>query len=204
MWFPAQFQIVGGGIAAALPRLETPQGTFKESVMNLKALAKATLATLVLGSSSLALAAPAPAVQTTEVRTHSAGGYTTTTVVAQADAAPAWHGVPKPPVYRPVTLASSVRLGPDGRTAINVGSQGRFDTLQLTSAAGKTFIKQVVVQFDNGQSQTVGLRRTIDGRDTLTVDLAGSHRAIRRIVVTGNELATGRSRPYGAFTITAS
>ncbi len=168
--------------------------------MNLKALA---LATLVLGSSSLALAAPAPAVQTTEVRTHGPGG-TTTTVVAQADAAPAWRGTPRPPVYRPVTLASSVRLGPDGRTAISVGSQGRFDTLQLTSAAGKTFIQQVVVQFDNGQRQTVGLRRTIDGHDTLTVDLAGSHRAIRRIVVTGNELATGRSRPYGAFTITAS
>jgi hypothetical protein len=172
--------------------------------MNLKAIAKATLATLVLGSSSLALAAPAPAV-TTEVRTHGAGAGYTTTTVAQADlAAPGWHGMPKPPVYRPVTLATSLRLGPAGRTAISVGSQARFDTLQLTSTAGKTFIKQVVVQFENGQSQTVGLRRTLDGHDTLTVDLAGSHRAIRRIVVTGSELATGRRNPYGAFSITAS
>lgn len=159
--------------------------------MNLKTI----LVSLVLGSSSIALAAPA--------------------APAPAPAAPpnaiydkdgqSWRGMPKPPVYRPVTLASGMRLGTSGRASIAVGGQaGKFDTLQLTASAGKTFIRQVIVQFNNGQSQVVGLGKTLDGDGALTIDLAGNHRAIRRIVVTGNERSTGRRRPYGAFNITAS
>ena len=187
--------------------------------MNLKTI----FASLVLGSSSIALAAPGAAVQpsTTVVRDHVTGDEYTTTIVRDHrddDRAPAaapnaiyyrdgqsWRGVPKPLVYRPVTLASGLRLGPDGRASIAVGGQaGRFDTLQLSGSAGKTFIQRVTVQFNNGQSQVVGLRRTLDGDDTLTIDLAGNHREIRRIVVTGNELSIGHRRPYGAFNITAS
>lgn len=181
--------------------------------MNLKTI----LVSLVLGSSSIALAAPAPAPTsaTVVVRDHAAG--TEYTAVNETDAVPAkpnaiyyrdgqsWRGVPKPPVYRPVTLASGMRLGTSGRASIAVGSQaGKFDTLQLTASAGKTFIQQVIVQFHNGQNQVVGLRKTLDGDETLTIDLAGNHREIRKIVVTGNELSTGRRRPYGAFSITAS
>lgn len=180
--------------------------------MNLKTI----LVSLVLGSSSIAMAAPAAAPATvTVVRDHAAG--TEYTVINDHDAPAArpsaiydrdgqsWRGVPKPAVYRPVTLASSLRLGASGRASITVGGQaGRFDTLQLTASAGKTFIKRVTVQFNNGQSQVVSLGRTLDGDETLAIDLAGNHREIRRIVVTGNELATGRRRPYGAFTITAS
>jgi hypothetical protein len=177
--------------------------------MNLKTI----LVSLVLGSSSIALAAPAPAPTsaTVVVRDHAAG---TEYTVADAQAArpnaidykdgQSWRGMPKPPVYRPVTLASGMRLT-SGRASIAVGSQaGKFDTLQLTASAGKTFIKQVVVQFNNGQNQVVGLGKTIDGNDALTIDLTGNHREIRKIVVTGNELSTGRRRPYGAFNITAS
>jgi hypothetical protein len=180
--------------------------------MNLKTI----LVSLILGSSSIAMAAPAAAPATvTVVRDHAAG--TEYTVVNDHDAPPAkltagdyrdgqnWRGVAKPPVYRPVTLASSLRLGASGRASITVGGQaGRFDTLQLTASAGKTFIQQVTVQFNNGQNQVVSLRRTLDGDETLAIDLAGSHREIRRIVITGNEIATGRRRPYGAFTLTAS
>ena len=184
--------------------------------MNLKTI----LVSLVLGSSSIALAAPAasalaPASTTVVVRDHAAG--TEYTVVNDHDAPAAkpnaiyyrdgqsWRGMPKPPVYRPVTLASDMRLGTSGRASIAVGSQaGKFDTLQLTASAGKTFIKQVIVQFNNGQNQVVGLGKTLDGNDALTIDLAGNHREIRKIVVTGNELSTGRRRPFGAFSITAS
>jgi hypothetical protein len=174
---------------------QTPTGTFKESVMNLKTILIPL--SLVLGSSSIALAAPAapaPTSATVVVRDHAAG-----TEYTQS-----WRGVPKPPVYRPVTLASGLRLG-TGRAAIAVASQaGRFDTLQLTASSGKTFIKQVIVQFGNGQNQVVGLGKMLDGNDSLTIDLAGNHREIKKIVVTGNELSTGRRRPYGAFSITAS
>lgn len=188
--------------------------------MNLKAI----IASLVLGSSSIALAAPAPAAApaqasygTTVVRDHRTGDETTTTTTtvvrdhrddrAQAAAPNAiyWKGVPKPAVYRPVTLASGLRLGVNGRASISVGSQaGRFDTLQISASAGKTLIQQVFVQFDNGQRQVANLGRMIDGDETLRIDLAGNHRAIRRIVVSGTEIGNGRRRPYGAFTLTAS
>lgn len=183
--------------------------------MNLKTI----LVSLVLGSSSIALAAPAapapaPTSAAVVVRDHAAGTeYTVINAQGTVPAKPSgiyvrddqsWHGVPKPPVFRPpVTLASGLRLS-SGRASIAVGSQaGKFDTLQLTASAGKTFIKQVTVQFNNGQNQVIGLGKTLDGKDTLTIDLAGNHREIRKIVVTGNELSTGRRRPYGAFSITA-
>jgi hypothetical protein len=206
-------------MASALHYLGSkPTGKSKESVMNLKTI----LVSLVLGSSSIALAAPpapaaapAPTSATVIVRDHAAG--TEYTEVSDHDAVPAkpnaiyyrdgqsWRGVPKPAVYKPVTLASALRLGQSGRASIAVGSQaGRFDTLQITASAGKAFVKQVIVQFDNGQSQVANLGRTLDGDEALTVDLAGNHRAIRRIAVTGNELGAGRRRPYGALTITAS
>lgn len=180
--------------------------------MNLKTI----LVSLVLGSSSIALAAPAapapaPTSATVVVRDHAAGTeYTVTDAQTARPSAiddkdgQSWRGIPKPPVYRPVTLASGMRLT-SGRASIAVGSQaGTFDTLQLTASAGKTFIQQVTVQFNNGQNQVVGLRKTLDGNDSLTIDLAGNHREIRKIVVTGNELSTGRRRPFGAFNIIAS
>lgn len=177
--------------------------------MNLKTI----LVSLVLGSSSIALAAPAapaPAPASAELREHAAGTeYTTAAPNARPNAidykdGQSWRGMPKPPIYRPVTLASGMRLT-GGRTSIAVGGQaGKFDTLQLTASAGKTFIKQVIVQFNNGQNQVIGLGKLLDGNDRLTIDLAGNHREIRKIVVTGNELSTGRRRPYGAFNITAS
>jgi hypothetical protein len=158
--------------------------------MNLKTI----LVSLILGSSSIALAAPVPAAPTPAA---------TPNAIYYKDGQ-SWRGMPKPPVYRPVTLASGMRLT-GGRASIAIGSQaGKFNTLQLTAAAGKTFIKQVTVQFNNGQSQVIGLGKLLDGNDTLTIDLAGNHREIRRIVVTGNELSTGRRRPYGAFNITAA
>jgi hypothetical protein len=170
-------------------------GKSKESVMNLKTI----LVSLVLGSSSIALAAPAAPIPAP-----AAAPAAQPNAIYYKDGQ-SWRGMPKPPVYRPVTLASGMRLGTTGRASIAVGSQaGRFDSLQLTASAGKTFIKQVIVQFNNGQSQVVGLRKMLDGDDTLTIDLAGNHREIRRIVVTGNELSTGRRRPYGAFNLTAS
>jgi len=178
--------------------------------MNLKTI----LVSLVLGSSSIALAAPALASAqpaTVIVLDHAAGTeYTVTSAPAGRPTAidykdgQSWHGMPKPAVYRPVTLASGMRLS-SGRASIAVGSRaGKFDTLQLTASAGKTFIRQVTVQFNNGQNQVVGLGKMLDGNDTLTIDLAGNHREIRKIVVTGNELSTGRRRPFGAFNLTAS
>jgi hypothetical protein len=146
--------------------------------MNIKAI----VASLVLGSSSLAIAAPGPA--------------------PAAACTPVAQPVRRvgPPVHRPVTLASGRRFVNPGRAVIAVGSQaGRFGSLQLTAASGRTFIRQLDVQFDNGQHQVVReINRTLIGDQRVTVDLDGNRRAIRRIVVYGSDVY---GQP-GAFTVT--
>jgi hypothetical protein len=187
--------------------------------MNLKAI----IAALVLGSSSIAIASPSVSISATAqagygtqvVRDHRFDdNYRTPAPIAQPIAAPVysrddhrdgWRR-PMPPVYRPVTLASGMSFARDGRTSITVGAQaGRFNTLQISGAAGKTLIKQVYVQFDNGQEQVVrNLNRMLIGDQALTLDLDGNHRAIRRIVVYGNGLGNGWRRPASSFTVTAA
>jgi hypothetical protein len=177
---------------------------------------KALIASLVLGSSSVAMAAPGV---TLSVSAH--GTYGTPVVRDHRIESPPimrptggndrWNdrwdgGRPLPPVYRPVTLASGLTFASDGRKFITVGSQaGRFETLQITAVGGSTFIKQVYVQFDDGQEQVVrNLDRTLTGNASLTLDLAGGRRAIRRVVVYGSASSTGACQSPGAFTVTAS
>jgi hypothetical protein len=121
-----------------------------------------------------------------------------------------WRGEPMPPVYRPVTLAAGMHFANDGRSFITVGGQeGRFGALQISAAGGRTFIQQVYVQFENGQSQVIrNIDRTLVGNESLTLDLDGGRRAIRRIVVYGNPLNRGWGwngwrRAAGTFTVTA-
>jgi hypothetical protein len=189
--------------------------------MNIKAI----IASLVLGSSSVAMAAPSVTVSataqgsygTTIVRDHRDDGYTSEVTrpaiqpIYQVGYQEGWHsgwdgGRKLPPVYRPVTLASGLSFAGDGRKFITVGAQaGRFETLQISAAGGRTFLQQVYVQFDNGQEQVIrNLDRTLIGNESVTLDLDGGRRAIRRIVVYGNDGAAGRRRSAGAFTVTAS
>jgi hypothetical protein len=189
----------------------------KEIAMNLKAI----IASLVLGSSSVALAAPSVTVSAT---VH--GGHGTTVVREQQRdvrryesppimrptpvSAPVYHSPPimHPhwrPAARPVTLASNLAFARDGRTFITVGAQaGTFGKIALDAAGGRTFIKQIYVQFDNGQEQIVrNLDRTLVGNASLTLDLDGNRRAIRRIVVYGTNLDNGIRHEANAFTVTA-
>ena len=172
--------------------------------MNIKAI----IASLVLGSSSIAMASPSVTLSA-----NAQGSYGTVVRDHRAPApAPVFTPVAQParwqwrqPIYRPVTLASNLRLSA-GRAAISVGAQaGRFNTLQISAATGRTFIKQVYVQFENGQWQAVrNLDRALIGDQTLTVDLDGNRRAIRQVVVMGNELGFGWRRHTGAITLTAA
>jgi hypothetical protein len=186
---------------------------------------KLLIASLVLGSSSVAMASPSVTFSaktpttystttpygTTVVRDHRDVFPCETPVVAKPAILPAyydghvWRGERKPAVYRPVVLASDMHFAGDGRTFITVGDQmGRFQTLQIKAARGRTFIKQVYVQFDNGQEQVIrNLDRTLSGHESLRLDLDGNHRAIRRIVVYGNDLDRGwnRSRTAGTFSV---
>ena len=191
--------------------------------MNIKLI----LASLVLGSSSIALAAPAaPGVTvTTEsygspiVRDHRDATEYTRAPVAQPVAQPVpsgiyrigWHpgwegGQPLPPVYRPVTLASGLHLAANSQTTINVGAQlGRFGTLQINATGGRTVVRKVYVQFANGQEQIVrNLDRTLTGNESLTLDLDGGRRAIKRVIVYGAFGSQGWRRTGGTFSVTAS
>lgn len=192
--------------------------------MNIKAI----IASLVLGSSSVALASPSVTVSataqgsygTTVVRDHRIDDNCNDPAVSFPTSRPIYYGdnhdhgdgrrvfrgERMPPVYRPVTLASGLHFAGDGRKFITVGSEaGRFETLQISAANGRTFIKQVYVQFENGQEQVIrNLDRTLVGHDTLTLDLDGNRRAIRRIVVYGNDITMGRRFSTGAFTVSAA
>ena len=165
--------------------------------MNLKAI----IASLVLGTSSIAMAAPGVTVTAAARPT-----YTTLPAAWNAPAQPSYEGRYRHGGFRaPVTLASDLRFARDGRTFITVGNQlGRFGALQLNASLGRTYIQQVYVQFENGQEQVIrDVNRTLSGRETLTLDLDGGRRAIKRIVVYGNDLNRGWRRAPGAFTVTA-
>ena len=178
--------------------------------MNIKAI----IASLVLGSSSIAMASPSVTVSATAgastqvVRDHRFDdSYRAPAPIVQPIAAPAYSGWRRPaPVYRPVTLASGMSFAADGRTSVTVGAQaGRFNTLQISGAAGKTLINAVYVQFDHGQEQVVrNLNRVLVGNQSFMLDLDGNFRAIRRVIVYGNGLTTGWYRSAGTFNVTAA
>jgi hypothetical protein len=187
--------------------------THKEIVMNLKAI----IASLVLGSSSVAMAAPSVTVTAT---LH--GGFGTR--VFRGDryqSPPIMRPVPVrqsppimrpdwrlPPVYRAATLASDLAFNRDGRTFITVGAQaGTFGQLELSGIAGRTLITQVYVQFDDdqGPEQIIrGVNRTLTGNECLTLDLDGNRRVIHRIVVYGQNLDNGFRHEVNAFNVVAS
>ena len=183
---------------------------------------KAIIASLVLGSSSVAMASPSVTFSgnaeasygTTIVRDHRveppAPIYTTPAPApSQVYFRDTWHRQPMPPVYRPVTLASGMHFANDGRSFITVGAQaGMFGKLDISAAGGRTFVQQVYIQFANGQEQVIrNLNRTLTGNECLSLDLDGGRRAIKRIVVYGNPLNSGWNgwrRAAGTFNVTAS
>ena len=182
--------------------------------MNIKAI----IASLVLGSSSVAMASPSVTLSAnaqygnTVVRDHRvlpAPAPIYTAAPAQVYFRDTWHRQPMPPVYRPVTLASGMHFANDGRSFITVGAQlGRFGKLDISSAGGRTFVQQVYIEFANGQEQVIrNVNRTLVGNECLTLDLDGGRRAIKRIVVYGNPLNSGWNgwrRAAGTFNLTAS
>ena len=171
--------------------------------MNIKAI----VASLVLGSSSVAMAAPAVTFS------GSASASYGSTVVREhrvVDRQPVYTQTERPwfwrsQVQRPVLLASGISFANQGRAFITVSDQARrFGSLQISAAGGRTFIKQVYVQFDNGQEQVIrDLNRTLVGGESVTLDLDGSRRGIRRIVVYGADSNRGFRRNQGAFSVTA-
>jgi hypothetical protein len=130
---------------------------------------KATIVALVLGSSSVAVAAPA-FEQAYEHRTLPALGFGFLS-----------HVVEKP---APMVLANDTHLA--GRTTINVATSRPFNKLELRASDGRSTIDRVLIQFANGRTRTVKLNRIVDGKKAITIDLPGDSRLIKRIVVIGS------------------
>jgi len=182
---------------------------------------KAILASLILGSSSLAVAAPAaPGVSVStesygaaDIRDHRADATTyfrgpAAQPIAKPVIMPASWGGPHrlPPVYSSVTLASNLRLAANSQTTINVGAQlGRFGKLEIKPTSGRTLVRQVYVQFANDQVQILrNVNRSLTGNDCLTVDLDGDRRAIKRVIVYGAFGNQSWRQAGGTFSVTAS
>lgn len=146
---------------------------------------KALITALVLGSSSLAMAAP---------------GYQTTAFRPNPDA-----------VYRsPVVLASNLTLNKaQKRTVLQVDSERRFTKLQISGVSGRTEIQAVTITFANGQKQVVrNLDRLLTGNQAFTIDLEGRSRQIDSIAIKGESaggIRQGWRRPMaiGAIRVVA-
>lgn len=179
--------------------------------MNIKAL----ITTLVLGSSSVALArpvglpggVPGPSVPG-GVAVHDAHDARGEEAVIRdhraQDTTPAEGSFRAPPFVPPwVTLGTADRIM-DGSISFRVnprltnGFQTGFTTLRLQSTAGKTFVTRVEIKFANGGAQVVQLGKYLNASNPLiTIDLAGDRRAIRSVAV------VGRNARSSAFNVQA-
>jgi hypothetical protein len=169
---------------------------------------KSLIATLILGSSSLAMAQPYGSGRV--MRDHrsadnrdderDASVYTgpirTRPVVPENDTT--WYGGRR--TYRPtwVSLTEPTRIE-RGRERIFVGAQaGRFTQLRLQASAGTTYLERVVVKFNDGTLQDVRLARVIDSRDPIAqFELDRDRRRIDRIVVYGDTAPGSSYQVFG-------
>jgi hypothetical protein len=157
---------------------------------------KILITTLILGSSSVALASP-------DVRDHRT--HTTTTIVAPPPVAPiaqpsvtvtparfdrlAVQPVPQSwrrPVQTWTTLANDARI--DGRMVIDLGAYNRqYSRLSLRSDGnGRTKIDRVMIVFGNGERQTIELNAKLHkSSSAVSIDLKGNTRNIDKIVLVG-------------------
>lgn len=110
-----------------------------------------------------------------------------------------------PPISRAVTLASDVRFPSYGQSEIRVGTgAGRFDAVQISADGGRTFLRQVAVEFTDGRMQVVGdINRTLVGNQAYTLDLDGNRRAIKRVIVYTSQNPQVRRWNSGAFNVIA-
>lgn len=133
---------------------------------------KALITTLVLGTSSVALAAPS-------VRDH----RTAPVVLPQAQP---YRPAPRPTGYQyPVKLAANTKV--DGRELIRVAAAQRpFTRIELRSISGRTKIDKVMITFANGGTQLIDCNKLLTANERFSIDLKGNSRSIKSIVLVGS------------------
>lgn len=79
-----------------------------------------------------------------------------------------------------------------------------MDKLQIESEAGQTYFMKVVVEFnDGGNVQQFDLNRTLRGNQRMTLDLSGSNRSVKRILIYRADELNYNKRHNGEFSVTA-
>jgi hypothetical protein len=97
----------------------------------------------------------------------------------------------QPPVYNqgPVTLGTQLRFGYNERAYLPVNTANRLRNITITANSGRVYVRKVVVQFANGQEQTLnGLHQNLTAGQSFTLDLEGGARRVARVVVFGRDL----------------
>lgn len=142
--------------------------------MNLKAL----VTSLVLGTSSLAMAAPTAPAYAPTVRDHR---------VQPVRPMP----LPAPHAQRWSQLATGHLAR--GKAAIKLNTRHAIDKLKLELVGpGQLFVDKLVVTFGNGRSQTIEVDRWLTARSAAAiVDVNGKHRKITKVTVYGRGNGSG-------------
>lgn len=97
----------------------------------------------------------------------------------------------QPPVYNqgPVTLGTQLQFGRGERAYLPVNTGNRLRNITITANSGRVYVRKVVVQFANGQEQTLnGLHQNLTAGQSFTLDLEGGARRVARVVVFGRDL----------------
>lgn len=137
----------------------------------------ALIASLVLGVSGVAAAAPGPAMRSPINAMH-----------APIETTVAYRPMQRP--HRERWTLLDTQSGRAGRNVISVASEQRFSKLSLKATRGSARIDRVEVTFGNGRTQTINVNELISvGTKGATIDLSGNARQITKIVV----LSKGRA-----------
>ena len=150
----------------------------------------AVIASLIIGSSSLALAQPGN-VYGAPANVYGAQQATEPCITPAPAPAPA--PVVQPVVYLPqhhswTALSQPMRLVNGQR--IKVGAkEGQFNRVELKATRGTSFVSTVAIEFSGGGMQTVQLNQNLSS--SLQINLDGTNRSIKNITVYG--ASKGRS-----------
>lgn len=80
----------------------------------------------------------------------------------------------------------------------------RMDKLRIDSEMGQTYFMKVVVEFNDGGSvQQFDLNRTLRGGQSMILDLSGSNRSVKRILVYRADELNYHKRHNGEFSVIA-
>jgi len=149
--------------------------------MNIKAIVTAAL---VIGSSSLALAAPA---------------YQGGVQVSNAPVVRDHRTEQQPDFYRPVVqhapviirqpamklLANDTKISRWGADKLTFARPMKLQSIKLQGETGRTTVTQVAIKFANGRTQLVQENKLLLKDGCIDIDLAGNVRNVTSIVIYG-------------------